>query len=144
MIEKIFSLIGLGAVFALFPAIIFYAGIFANYFPPYEIKEYFNAFLAQNLNPYLYLALGLFSGVALAFGGNFLRALYLVLLIVMSLTLVPSVGKNVGERLFMRNSVLVVNGQKQSVQIIYKDRHKAYYRTRDNPKIERLDLNANR
>lgn len=138
--NKIFSLVAFGALFAIFPLIIFYAGIFVNYFSYYEIKEFFNNFFMQNLNLYLYLIFGLFSGFAFIANTNFFRFLYLICLILMSLTLIPNIGKIMGEKLFFKNTRILINGQSQNINLIYKDKYKIYYNTKDDPKTIRLDI----
>lgn len=144
MIGKIFSAIAFGAIFGLLPLIMFYGGIWVNYFAFYEIKEYFNGFFMQNLNLYFYAIFGLFSGIAFVANSNFLKVLYLLCVIVLSSTLIQSIGKNMGERLFLReNAKIVLDGKSQYVRIIYKDKYKFYYNTKDNPKIIRINLNAN-
>lgn len=145
MIEKIFSTCAFGAIFGLFPIILFYGGIYASYFPYYEIKEYFNGFFMQNLNGYFYAIFGLFSGIAFVYNGNFLKILYLICAITLSLTFIPPVGKNIGDRLFLReNTKIVQEGKTQLVRVIYKDKYKFYYNTDENPKVVRVNLNANR
>lgn len=145
MIERIFSTLAFGAIFGIFPIILFYGGVYANYFPYYEIKEYFNGFFMYNLNGYFYAIFGLFSGIAFVSNSNFLKILYLICAITLSLTFIPSVGKNIGDRLFLReNTKIVQEGKTQLVRIIYKDKYKFYYNTADNSKIVRVNLNANR
>ncbi len=144
MIERVISVIAFGALFALFGMTIFYGGIFANYFAHYEIKEYFNTFFLQNLNVYFFAGFGLFSGIAFIANSNFLKVIYLLCLIALSTTFVPSIGKSVGDKLFLReHSKIVVDGKAQFVRVIYRDKHKFYYNTAENPKIIRVNL-ANR
>ena len=142
MIEKILSTLLFGAIFGLFPIILFYGGIYTSYFTFYEIKEYFNSFFMMNLNIYFYAIFGLFSGICFVSNGNFLKVLYLVVAIALSLTFIPSVGKNVGDRLFLReNTKIVQEGKEQFVRILYRDKYKFYYNTQDNPKVVRVNLN---
>lgn len=144
MIERIISTIAFGAIFGIFPLAMFYGGIWVNYFAFYEIKEYFNGFFLQNLNAYFYAIFGLFSGIAFVSNSNFLKILYLLCAIVLSSTFLQNVGKNVGDRLFLQeNAKIVLNGKTQFVRIIYKDKYKFYYNTKDNPKVTRINL-ANR
>lgn len=138
--HKIISLIGFGAIFAIFPIILLYAGIFINYFSYYEIKEYFNNFFMQNFNLYLYLGFGLFSGFAFIVNTNFFRFLYLICLVAMSTTLAPSIGKNIGEKIFLKNTRIIINGESQNIRLIYKDKYKIYYQIKGDPKTLRLDL----
>ena len=145
MIERVFSTLAFGALFGLFPIILFYGGIYTSYFQFYEIKEYFNGFFMQNLNGYFYAIFGLFSGIAFVSNSNFLKVLYLLCGIALSLTFIPSVGKNVGDRLFLRENVKIVQeGKEQFVRVIYRDKYKFYYNTAENPKVVRVNLGANR
>lgn len=145
MIEKIISTVVFGAIFGLFPIVFFYGGIYANYFTFYEIKEYFNGFFMNNLNVYFYAIFGLFSGIAFVSNSNFLKVLYLLCAITISLTFIPTLGKNVGDRLFLReNTKIVQEGKEQFVRVIYRDKYKFYYNTDENPKIVRVNLGANR
>lgn len=138
MINKCFSFIAFGAIFALFPLIIFYGGIFVNYFAFYGIKEYFNSFFMSSLNGYLYLGMGVFCGFAFVLEANFFRFLYLVVFIVFSLTMLPNIGKEMGERIFAKNTRLVINGKSQNVRLIYRDKYKIYYKI--DKEILRLNL----
>lgn len=145
MISRIVSVIAFGTIFGLFPLIMFYGGIWVNYFKFYEIKEYFNGFFTQNLNLYFYAAFGLFSGICFVGKGNFLKIMYLLCVIIFASTLIPSVGKSAGSKLFLKeNTRIVINGKSQLVRVIYRDKYKFYYNTRDNPKVVRVNLNANR
>ena len=137
--DKIIAVIFFGATFGLFPIIIFYGGIFVHYFSYYEIKEYFNSFFTQNLNIYLYVLFGLFSGIAFVLNRSFLRSLYLVCVILFSFTFIPSIGVNMGERMFGKNARINIDGQSQSARLIYKDNMKIYYKLKDSPKIQRID-----
>lgn len=138
--DKIIAIIFFGAVFGLFPMIIFYGGIFVHYLSYYEIKEYFNSFFMQNLNLYLYCGFGLFSGIAFIINTNFLRFVYLACMLVFCSTLIPNIGINMGEKLFAKNARINVDGQAKPVKLIYKDNKKIYYKFNNNPKIQRLDL----
>lgn len=145
MISRIISVIAFGAIFGLFPLIMFYGGIWVNYFKFYEIKEYFNGFFTQNLNLYFYAVFGLFSGICFVGKGNFLKIVYLLCVIVFASTLIPSVGKSAGSKLFLKeNTRIVIDGKSQLVRVLYRDKYKFYYNTRDNPKVVRVSLNANR
>ena len=138
MIERVFSTLAFGAIFGLFP-------IFTSYFTFYEIREYFNSFFMNNLNGYFYVIFGLFSGICFVSNSNFLKILYLLCAITLSLTFIPSLGKNVGDRLFLReNTKIVQEGKEQFVRVIYRDKYKFYYNTAENPKVVRVNLGANR
>ena len=145
MIERVFSTLAFGAIFGFFPIILFYGGIFTSYFTFYEIREYFNSFFMNNLNGYFYAIIGLFSGICFVSNSNFLKILYLLCAITLSLTFIPSLGKNVGDRLFLReNTKIVQEGKEQFVRVIYRDKYKFYYNTAENPKVVRVNLGANR
>ena len=116
-----------------------------NYLSAYDIKEYFNGFFMQNLNVYFYALFGLFSGVCFVGRGSFLKVVYLLCVVIFASTLIPSVGKSAGNKLFLKeNSRIVINGKTQFVRLIYKDKYKFYYNTNENPKVVRVNLNANR
>lgn len=138
--DKIIAIVFFGAIFGLFPIIIFYGGIFIHYFSYYEIKEYFNSFFIQNLNLYLYILFGLFSGIAFVVNKNFLRFIYLICAILFCLTLIPSIGLNAGEKMFAKNAKINIDGKNYIAKLIYKDNMKIYYKLKDNPKIQRLDV----
>ena len=145
MIEKIISTAVFGALFGLFPIVFFYGGIYASYLPFYEIMEYFNSFFMNNLNIYFYAIFGLFSGIAFVSNSNFLKILYLLCAITLSLTFIPTLGKNIGDRMFLReNTKIVQDGKEQFVRVIYRDKYKFYYNTDENPKVVRVNLGANR
>lgn len=136
MKNYIVSIVGFGALFGIFPLILLYAGIFTNYFAYYEIRGFFNSFFMANLNLIIYAVVGLFSGFCIMANSNFFRFLYLVLIILSILTFIPSVGKNLGEKLFMRENIkVIINGKQEYINIIYRDKHKIYYNTKENKKI---------
>lgn len=136
-----FSILFFGAIFGAFPLILFYGGIYVNYFEFYGIKEYFNGFFGANFNLYFYAVVGLFSGVAFILANNFARYLYLALLIIFSLTFVPNLGIKAGQKLFFRdNARIILDGKPQFVQLIYRDKFKIYYKTKQNPEIIRVNL----
>ncbi|RDU65427.1 hypothetical protein [Helicobacter sp. MIT 14-3879] len=145
MINKIFSIIGFGVIFAIFPICLFYGGIYTNYFTYYGIREYFNSFFMQNLNLIFYGIFSLFTGFAFTANGNFLKYLYLIFALILSLSFIPKVGVKVGEKIFLKeNAKMVINGETQRIRIIYKDKYKLYYNTKKEPKIIMVPLNANR
>ncbi|MGX2982655.1 hypothetical protein [Helicobacter sp. 23-1045] len=145
MISRIFSTLAFGAIFGLFPLIMFYGGVWINYFAPYEIKEYFNGFFTQNLNLYFYALFGAFSGICFVANGNFLKILYLLCAMILMATLIPSVGQSVGQKLFLKENVRIIqNGKSEVVRVIYKDKYKFYYNTAENPKVVKVNLSANR
>lgn len=140
-LERVLSVVFFGAFLALLPLTLFYGGIFVRYFGAYEISEYFNGFFTRNLNLYFFAAFALFSGIAFVSSSNILKALYFLCVVAMSLTIIPSVGKNIGERLFLREGVtLNIKGEKKIVRIIYRDKYKIYYNTDAEPKIVRESL----
>lgn len=145
MIERFFSILILGAIFAMFPMCLFYGGIYVSYFSFYEIKEYFNSFFMQNLNMLLYGVVGVFSGVSFIAHSNIMRYLYIIIVVLFSLTFIPSIGKEVGDRLFLKeNARIVIDGKPSIVRVIYKDKYKVYYQNKGDKTIIRQNLNANR
>ncbi|MDE6885566.1 MAG: hypothetical protein K2P17_00775 [Helicobacteraceae bacterium] len=138
--SRVFSIIFFGIIFAIFPLTLFYGGIFVNYFSFYGIKEYFNGFFMQNLNLIFYIILAIFSGIAFNVNTNILRYMYLILLFVLSSTFIPSVGKNVGDRIFLKNTRIILNGEQQNVKLIYKDKSKIYYSVVGSKEVIRMEL----
>lgn len=138
--SRVFSIIFFGIIFAIFPLTLFYGGIFVNYFSFYGIKEYFNGFFMQNLNLIFYIILAIFSGIAFNVNTNILRYMYLILLFVFSSTFIPSVGKNVGDRIFLKNTRIILNGEQQNVKLIYKDKSKIYYSVVGSKEVIRMEL----
>ena len=134
--SKFFTVIIFGAFFGIFPVILFYAGIFTNYLSHYEIKEYFNPFFINNLNLYFYFAFALFSGFAFLVDGNALRFIYLVFSIIMTLTFIPQIGIDIGNRIFFNpNAKIVINGKLEKINLIYKNKNTIYYNTPTNKTI---------
>ncbi|RAX54972.1 hypothetical protein CCY99_02205 [Helicobacter sp. 16-1353] len=141
----IVSIIGFGALFGIFPLILFYGGIFSTYFSYFEIKEFFNSFFMANFNLLFYAIVGLFSGFAIISKWDFLKILYLALLIFSSLAFIPSIGQNIGTKLFYKaNTRIIINAQTYNINVIYRDKYKIYYNTKDNKKVERLDIPASK
>ena len=134
--SNFFTIVIFGAFFGLFPVILFYAGIFTNYLSFYEIKEYFNPFFANNFNFYFYFVFALFSGIAFLIESNILRFIYLVFSIMMSLTFIPQIGRDVGSRIFFNpNAKIMIDGKLEKINLIYKNKNTIYYNTPTNKTI---------
>lgn len=139
--SNIFTIVFFGVFFGILPIILFYGGIFITYLPYYNIKEYFNPFFISNVNIYFYILFGLFSGIAFFLKTNLLKYLYLLMSVLMLSTFIDSVGIYVGHRLLSKyNTTVLINNESMLINVIYKNDHKIYYNTNDNPQINVLNI----
>ena len=118
-----------------------FLGIKLHYIDPLSFTLYYNVLFADNQNWLLFFASSLFIGWLLYFTKNSIRIPVMLLLFALVLaTLIPSVGKAVGEALFLKPNVTLhdkkftFNGD-----IYYIGREKVLFYDHDLKKMIELD-----
>ena len=118
-----------------------FLGIKLNYIDPLGFRIYFNTFFVDNQNIWIYLAFSLFIGWIVYHTKNVVRISVLVLLFLLVLaTLLPFVGKRVGEELFMERNVTLHDKRfTYKGDIYYIDREKVLFYDYDLEKMIELE-----
>jgi hypothetical protein len=85
-----------------------FLGIKQNYIDLYGINLYYNILFADNQNIFIYSFFTIFLGYILVYLNNKISLIVLALLSALSLlTLIPSIGKGVGEFILMKKDVFI-------------------------------------
>ena len=130
-----------GVFFTFILDFFLFLGIKLHYIDPLDFTLYYNVLFADNQNPLLFFAFSLFIGWLLYFTKNAIRIPVMLLLFALALsTLVPSVGKRVGEALFLKPNVTLHN-EKFTFHgdIYYIGREKVLFYDYDLKKMIELD-----
>ncbi len=118
-----------------------FLGVKLNYIDPLGFTLYYNILFADNQNLLLFFTLSIFIGWLLYFTKNIIRIPVMLLLFTLVLvTLIPSVGKAVGEWLFLKPNVTLHN-KKFAFRgdIYYIGREKVLFYDHDLKKMIELD-----
>ncbi len=130
-------------LFSFFLDFFLFLGIYLHYIQPLEIEVYYNVLFADNQNGIYYLIATLILGYLIMYVKNSIKIPLIMLMFALSFaTLLPSVGKHVGERLFMRKNVTLHN-QKFTFNgdILYNGRTKVTFYDYDLQKTILLNKN---
>jgi len=95
-----------GVFFTFILDFFFFLGIYENYIKKYDIHLYYNILFADHQNLFLFLGSSIFLGFIIIYIGRRL-ALFIVttLFIGVFITLIPSIGELVGEKLLMKKGI---------------------------------------
>lgn len=108
--SKIVMVVLSGIFFTFIADFFLFLGLKLHYIDPLQIDVYYNILFVDNQNVFLFFTLTLVIG-ALIFYTD--KKLYIPILIVFYLgvlsTLFPSIGKSIGEKLFMKKDVTLHN-----------------------------------
>ena len=118
-----------------------FLGIKLHYIDPLGFRLYYNVLFADNQNFLLFLAFSFFIGWLLYFTKNAIRIPLLLIFFSLALsTLVPSVGKKIGEILFLKPNV-TLHDKKFTFHgdIYYIGREKVLFYDYDLKKMIELD-----
>ncbi len=118
-----------------------FLGIKLNYIDPLGFTLYYNVLFADNQNFILFFAFSLFIGWLLYFTKNSVRIPVMLLCFALSFsTLIPNIGKFVGETLFMKPNV-TLHDKKFAYHgdIYYIGREKVLFYDHDLKKMIELD-----
>lgn len=115
-----------GAFFTFILDFFIFLGVQQHYIDFYKIDLYYNILFADHQNIYIYLALSAFIGYLVIYlDNNKTSAIALgILFSIASLTLIPPVGKAVGELMFARKNVTLKDAKHSYTGDIYYDGRK--------------------
>ena len=138
---KFLQLFLTGALFTFILDFFLFLGIKLHYIDPLGFTLYYNVLFADNQNFLLFFAMTLFTGWLLYYTKNAIRLPVMLLLFALVFsTLIPSVGKFVGETLFMKPNV-TLHDKKFTYHgdIYYIGREKVLFYDYDLKKMIELD-----
>ena len=139
--SKYIQLFLTGALFTFILDFFLFLGIKLNYIDPLGFTLYYNVLFADNQNFILFFAFSVFIGWLLYYTTNIIRIPVMLLLFALAFsTLIPSVGKFVGETLFMKPNV-TLHDKKFTYHgdIYYIGREKVLFYDHDLKKMIELD-----
>jgi hypothetical protein len=125
--SKFFQALLSGVFFTFILDFTLFLGIFLNYIKPLNIEVFFNVLFADNQNLYLFLALTIIIGYLIVYVKNSKITLFstgLLFLITVS-TLIPSIGYNVGEKIFMKQNITFKDQKHTFIGDIYYNNRKS-------------------
>ena len=139
--SKYIQLFLTGIFFTFILDFFLFLGIKLHFIDPLGFTLYYNVLFADNQNFLLFFAFSLFIGWLLYFTKNAVRIPVMLLLFALALsTLIPNVGKKVGETLFMKPNV-TLHDKKFTFHgdIYYIGREKILFYDHDLKKMIELD-----
>ena len=139
--SKYIQLFLTGALFTFILDFFLFLGIKLNYIDPLGFTLYYNVLFADNQNFILFFAFSVFIGWLLYYTKNAIRIPVMLLLFALAFsTLIPNVGKFVGETLFMKPNV-TLHDKKFTYHgdIYYIGREKVLFYDHDLKKMIKLD-----
>jgi len=109
MAKIIQALLG-GLLFGFILDYFLFLGLKLNYIDPLGVEVFFNVFFVDNQNYPVYFLVSIFLGYLLLYTPTTVKLpLSLLLFGAVFATLVPNVGKNLGEKIFMQKNVTLHN-----------------------------------
>ena len=128
--NKILSIILIGAILAIVPYFFFFIGFKINYIDTYQIKEYYNIIFVDNMPWDLYSYTALVLGVLFVIPRKlYVGAIVFLLLTGVSLAMfVPSVTKKVANDLFTKKNFHIKKGKHlYKGTLLYESRNHYYF-----------------
>ncbi len=119
-----------GVFFTFFLDFFFILGLFLNYIQAQEIDVYYNVLFADNQNIFIYMIGVIIFGYLFIFFKNtkIAASVFLLSLIVVNLTQIPSVGKSVGSSLFQEDNKIINRDKHQYIgHIVYRGRYTVWF-----------------
>jgi len=141
--SKIFQMILTGIFFTFIFDFFLFLGIKENYINPNGIHLYYNILFVDNQNIFIFTFIALFVGYITIYISNKIAIILTTLLFLCSsATLIPPVGKYIGELLFMQqNTALKTNKFSYYGDLLYKGRKNIYLYDYELKKVIILDKN---
>ncbi len=130
-----------GVFFTFILDFFLFLGIKLNYIDPLGYTVYYNVLFVDNQNVWLFFAFSLFIGWLLYYTKNTIRIPVMLLLFLLAFsTLLPPIGKYVGQTLFMKQNV-TLHDKKFTYRgdIYYIGREKVLFYDYELKKIIELD-----
>jgi len=132
-----------GMLFSFILDYFFFLTIKNNYIDPLGIHVYYNVLFADNQNIFIYLLCSIFLGFLIMYVKTKIKYIFLFFLFVLALLIqIPSIGKLLGEKLFMQKNVTLHNKKFTFVgDIYYIGRDKITFYDKELQKVILLDKN---
>ena len=140
---KIIQAILAGALGTFILDFFLFLGVYLHYIKPLGIEVYYNVLFADNQNALLYALFTILIGYLVMYTRTAVKVPIMALLFAAVFsTLIPSVGKELGERMFMKKNVTLHNKKFAfHGDIYYIGRDKITFYDRDLRKVILLDKN---
>ena len=124
--SKFFQALLTGVFFTFILDFFIFLGVKQNYIDFHNIDLYYNVLFADHQNIYVYSIFSIFIGYLVIYlDNNKISAVALgILFSIVSLTLLPSVGKAVGELMFTRKNVTLNDSKHSYIGDVYYDGRK--------------------
>jgi hypothetical protein len=124
--SKIFQAFLSGLFFTFIIDFTIFLGIFLHYIKPLEIDVYYNILFADNQCFILFFLFILMSGYVITYLKNIKLTLTILgtLSFIALLTLIPSIGYNVGKTILMKKNVSFKNARHTFIGDVYYDGRK--------------------
>ena len=140
--SKFFQALLSGIFFTYFLDFFFFLGLKLNYIDFYEIDIYYNIFFADNQNIFIFGILSLIIGFFIIYinSTSIKVSVVSLLFLISASTIIPKVGYNVGEFIFMKKNKIFKNLRHTFIgDIYYNGRKKITFYDYDLKKIILLD-----
>lgn len=141
--SKLFQALLSGMFFTLILDFFLFLGLQLHYIEELEIDVYYNIFFVDNQNFLLFFFLSILLGYITLYLSNKLSVFVVGILFILSLlTLIPSIGFQTGQMLFMqKDKTLYTNKFKYKGDIYYNGRKQIYFYDYKLEKMLRLEKN---
>lgn len=125
--SKIIQALLSGVFFTFLLDFTVFLGIFLNYIKFLEIDIYFNILFADNQNIYIFAFFTLLIGYLITYLNNTKITMIVIGLFFITaiLTLIPSVGYSLGEKILMKKNITYKNTKHTFIGDVYYDGRKA-------------------
>ncbi|MBT5935920.1 hypothetical protein [Sulfurimonas sp.] len=140
---KIVQALLTGMFFTFFMDFFIFLGLKTNYIDALNIDEYYNVLFADNQNAFLFFSLSIFLGYLVIYRSNKLSLIVMIPLFLLSFTtLIPPVGKALGEGMFKTSNVsLQTKKYTYTGDIIYTSRTEVLFYDKNIKKVLHIDKN---
>ena len=141
---KIVQALLTGMFFTFFMDFFIFLGLKVNYIDALNINEYYNVLFADNQNAFIFFSLSIVLGYLVMYRSNKLSLMVMIPLFLLSFaTLIPPVGKVLGESMFQKSDVsLQTKKHSYTGDIIYTSRKEVLFYDKNMQKV--LHINKNK
>ena len=132
-----------GMLFTFIIDFFLFLGLKLNYIKPLGVDVFYNVFFVDNQNWTIYFAVSVIVGFLIMYANNFFKLTIIgFLFVAVFLTLIPSIGYSVGEKIFMKKDITLHN-KKFTFRgdVYYIGRKKITFYDKDLKKVILLDKN---
>lgn len=141
--SKIVQALLAGMFFTFFMDFFIFLGIKVNYIDVLNIDEFYNILFADNQNALIFYPLSILLGYLVMYRSNKLSLIVMIPLFLLSFsTLIPPVGKALGESMFYKSDVLLQTKKySYTGDIIYTSRTEVLFYDTNIQKVLHIDKN---